>query len=238
LEPDKLVRDEVLSLKAIARLAVVAVLIGAAVIAYRFTLPEVHWHQKLTVAVETPVGEVVAASVIWVGYAEPLQFGAKRVNSGVRGEGVVVDLGGGDYLFALLEKQKQLAQQMFRDEVGLSGPYRQRSQWPQWAEQMTHLRVKKDVPRKIYPRLVTFGDLNDPLSVREIDPDNLGSAFGPGYRLRSITLEITDEPLTRGPMETTLPWLKALDGGYLHGGFTSKGAPLGLQGGDFETGLP
>ncbi len=223
-------------MKWVAPLVVTAILVGAGLVAYRSAFPDVSWHQKLTMTVETPAGEVVAASVIWVGYVEPPQFGAKRVNSGVKGEGVVAGLGGGRYLFALLPGQKSLAQQIFRDEVGLNLPPRERTRWPEWAERMVHLRGGKTVPREIYPRLVTFGNLNSPLSVREVDPDDLAPAFGPGYRLRSMTLEITDEPLTRGPMEASLPWLKALNGGYLHGGSTSKGAPLGLQGGDFETG--
>tara|TARA_R110001606_G_scaffold380811_1_gene541577 strand:- start:8454 stop:8765 length:312 start_codon:yes stop_codon:yes gene_type:complete len=101
---------------------------------------------------------------------------------------------------------------------------------------MTQLRERRGVLREIYPTRVTFDDLNEPLSVRYVDPGDLASVFGPGYRWDSMTIEITDEPLAQDPMAASLPWLNDVAGG-LHGGTASKGAPLGLQGGDFVTGL-
>jgi hypothetical protein len=63
-----------------------------------------------------------------------------------------------------------------------------------------------------YPLLVTFGDINDPTSVRRVDPNDLAASFGPGYRLNAITMTITDEPVTEGKVETVLGWLPSLKG--------------------------
>ena len=54
--------------------------------------------------------------------------------------------------------------------------------------------------------LVTFGDLSDPTSVEEIDPDDLAATFGEGVRLRRMTVQMTDDPVTSG-IEQRLGWL-------------------------------
>ena len=69
------------------------------------------------------------------------------------------------------------------------------------------LREARDVPRDRYPMLVTFSNINFPKTVREVRPDQFSSIFGPGYGLKSITLEITDEPVTEGKVESMLVWL-------------------------------
>ena len=54
--------------------------------------------------------------------------------------------------------------------------------------------------------LVTFGDLSDPTSVAEVDPDDLAATFGEGVRLKRITVQLTDDPVTTG-IEKRLAWL-------------------------------
>ena len=60
------------------------------------------------------------------------------------------------------------------------------------------------------PDLVTFADTNDPKSVMLVDPDNLNATLGPGVSWRSMTLEATDEPLSKG-IDEHLPWVRAYD---------------------------
>ncbi|MDN5786428.1 hypothetical protein [Pseudorhodobacter sp.] len=43
---------------------------------------------------------------------------------------------------------------------------------------------------------VTFRDINDAKSVQIVDPNNLGAAFGQGYGIVNVTLEITKAPVT------------------------------------------
>ena len=54
--------------------------------------------------------------------------------------------------------------------------------------------------------LVTFGDLDDPTSVEEVDPDDLAATFGEGVSLKRITVQMTDDLVTTG-IEERLGWL-------------------------------
>jgi hypothetical protein len=55
--------------------------------------------------------------------------------------------------------------------------------------------------------LVTFRDLADPTSVQAANPADFASMFGPGYALRRITVQVTDEDVTTG-IEQRLAWLQ------------------------------
>ena len=73
------------------------------------------------------------------------------------------------------------------------------------------------------PDLVTFADINDPKSVIEVDPNDLQATPGPNITWNEITLESTNEPITRS-IRTKLPWLPKyvaenlrLDGSQLGG---------------------
>ncbi len=60
------------------------------------------------------------------------------------------------------------------------------------------------------PDLVTFGDVNNPKSVMLVDPNNLSVTLGPGVSWRSMTLEATDEPLSKG-IDEHLSWMRGYD---------------------------
>jgi hypothetical protein len=55
-----------------------------------------------------------------------------------------------------------------------------------------------DEPRSGYPLLVVFRDIGDPSSVERVEPTDLAAAFGPGYALRRITVQVTDAEVTTG----------------------------------------
>ena len=63
------------------------------------------------------------------------------------------------------------------------------------------------------PRLVTFADIDDPTSVVLVDPENSAASFSPGVRLVSVTLEVTEEPVTLGRVEKVLDWWLTLRSG-------------------------
>lgn len=73
------------------------------------------------------------------------------------------------------------------------------------------------IPPDRYPLLATSGDITDPTTVRQVDLANLATAFWPGVSLKRIMLEITDEPMTEGMIESALGWLKTIGGGMLGG---------------------
>jgi hypothetical protein len=73
--------------------------------------------------------------------------------------------------------------------------------------------------------------------VQRVDPANLAASFGPGIRLKRITVEVTDDDVTTG-IEKRLRWLgdhpePSLDPGH---GPKDFSLPATLHHGDFSLG--
>jgi hypothetical protein len=68
--------------------------------------------------------------------------------------------------------------------------------------------ARTSLPPADLPDLVTFADINDPKSVIEIDPNDLQATLGSNVTWNEITLESTDEPVSKG-IEKKLTWLPA-----------------------------
>jgi hypothetical protein len=125
------------------------------------------------------------------------------MESNINGEATVVELAPGRYLFALLSNSgailtHSLAQDAWRNSLP-------RNPDETWAI----IEAKREsiaLPEGNYPPLVTFTDINDPKSVLEVKPDDLAATFGPGYSFKSVTLEITDEPVTEDKIKGLLKW--------------------------------
>ena len=159
------------------------------------------WTEKLTVVVTTPAGEVSGSAVRWQSLSEDPVL--NLAHGDMRGEAVVVEVAKGRYLFALMQDNKPQAELMFfpgEPPVDAAPKLRRMK------------RQAREVPRNMYPLLVAFDDLKVPASVKQVDPDNLAAAFGEGYALTSIALEIVDEPVTRGEVEKILPWILSQEG--------------------------
>ena len=216
------------------------------------------WHYKMTVTVETPEGDISGSAVRVMGNSLNGSLLSQNGNpADVRGEAVVIDLGERGVLFALIDLDSQMEfYATFREPNGNGGAT------PEAIRYFASLPsgTKAEIGTDIYLRLVTFKDLDDPKSVvlvydrascartTDIEPecgtfnskvgsytivDRFEELFGEGVRLKNITLEITDEPITWGVVDQYLHWIKAIGGTYLHGGNTSRNAPYGLHGGNF-----
>ncbi len=68
------------------------------------------------------------------------------------------------------------------------------------------------VPFDRAPIFVRVKDLNDRLSIEQVNPQAFDRSFGKGVVLASIKCEVTNEQLTRGKVRMLLPWLKEVDG--------------------------
>lgn len=192
------------------------------------------WRQKLTVSVNTPDGLKVASSV-QQGIIEKYGWWQQQWGYGggtaLKGEAVVLEVGPGKYLFALI-KGTPLAWDVFlgrKTPMEVAGP------------RLESLRESRELTRDQYPVLVTFGDINDPASVKRVDPANLAASFGPGYALNAITMTITNEPVTEGKMEGVLGWLCQYKAGRLR--LSGKTGPIvnnelanNIGSGDFNNG--
>ncbi|WP_206075913.1 hypothetical protein [Mesorhizobium sp. Z1-4] len=178
------------------------------------------WHQKMTVEVEVD-GRLVLASAVssvhwWPNFFGTGGWGGPDWLSEVEGEAVVVDLGERGMLFALLsdanrqEYTENLPSRVLADTT-------ERVWGKEAFSEVVVTRRILQVPPKLYPLLVTFDDINDPTTVKRVDPDNLAASFGLGVSLKRITLTITDEPVTEGEVEKLLGWLREYYGKQLDG---------------------
>lgn len=186
-------------------------LLSAALSACGLTDNTPTYRYRLTVEVDTPEGAKSGSSVIEV----ETELGGEdsipspgRVTHRVRGEAVAVDLGERGVLFALLRSDNDIdwaSRVMFLLAPGYAGEDafqlrygammrdRRLKTLPRKWPRMGHLD-----PRSAYPMLVTFGDVSDPSSVEEVDPDDLAATFGDGVSLKRITVQMTNDAVTSG----------------------------------------
>jgi hypothetical protein len=142
------------------------------------------WHQKLTLVVDTPQGEVSGPSVVEVRvtFYDPPSFGTEVVY-GVTGEATVVEVLPGRYLFALLGGSEQRFYAAATDRFG-------RMQRGEWLREIPKQTEPVSLLPGHVPMLVTFDDVTKPETVREVDPADLEAVFGPGVTLKAAMLEI------------------------------------------------
>jgi hypothetical protein len=208
--------------------------------AYSLAFPTVTVRYRLAIEVEADGQTYVGSGVLEAAHSKGIPWMSNYSSvkhTDVKGEAVAVDIGSRGTLFVLLTKGKgpysepgRTLPKAFGFRNGYVNP-------PPSADfqRLRELSGRKEVATEDLPLLVRFRDINDPKSVEQVNPDDLATSFGRGVYLKRATVEITKEPVTTG-ITKRLAWLERLKGGYLHGGFTSRDAPLGLQGGDLKRG--
>ncbi|WP_273304289.1 hypothetical protein [Sphingomonas ursincola] len=166
---------------------------------------------RLTVEVDTPQGLRSGSSVyeVWANNKTALLPEEASRDWGVRGEAVAVDLPNGQTLFALLKTNATHGDMAGLSMTALDPAFRN-----DIVESAARIASGKGVKRQAevapgdYPMLVTFRDLADPASVQAVTPTGFASVFGPGYALRRITVNITDQAVTT-MIEKKLIWLSS-----------------------------
>ncbi len=160
------------------------------------------WHQKLTVVVDTPSGEVSGSSVVEVTATfGQLPMTDREVWYSLRGEATVVEVAPGRYLFALLGDSNERYYRAVRDQF-------ENMDRGDWLKRIPDAKGVVTLEPKIYPLLVTFRDVDNPKTVRKVDPADISAVLGTGNRLERITLEITDAAITNGKVVQILNWLR------------------------------
>src|ERR1700736_2927068 len=155
---------------------------------------------RLTVEVETPEGVKSASGVMAV---HPDRGYSRGGHTLTRGDAVLVDLGGGINYVALRAYNAAGRKASFNEMSRMTGVVA--------------------VTGALVPVLVTFTDLNDPGTAREVLPDEAEAGLGKGFHVGSISVEVVPnglwpldfggplgEPVTRG-IEAKLPWWNAAD---------------------------
>ncbi len=190
------------------------------------------YRYRMTVEVETPEGLKTGSSVIEVRTTNSPAFPgpeAGGTRTRVKGEAVIVDLGEAGLLFALLRGQSgDVDAAGFYAADTLLGIRMNTGSAEDRREKIRRLMAverKGEIRPNRYPMLVRFRDIDDPTTVERVDPDNLAASFGEGYRLRRITVAITDDRVSEG-IEERLDWLGTTVTGYLDGAFSGGGPEL------------
>jgi len=194
---------------------------------------------RLAVEVETPEGRRSASSVLAV---HPDRSYTRRGQTRTLGDAVVVDLGQGGRLVALLahvdnnklvlDDVNYVALRAYGVATGKRVPF----------GEMSRMSGVVPVKGELVPVLLYFADPARPDAARQVAPDNAEAVLGQGYRLQGITAEVVPngywpldfggalgEPVTRG-IKAKLPWL-AGDGNAAAAALRAAGLP-GMEGVD------
>jgi hypothetical protein len=161
---------------------------------------------KLKVEVDTPVGVKSGFSVI--------EVRRDKTDKGyqARGEAVAVDLPHQQTLFVLLRSQSNPdwvgylhsysqiddSNGMTDGTIGAREAYNRRVAADRRVWRVARRRKTAVEDSDNYPYFVRFRDIADPKSVEQVDPDDLAKSFGPGVKLKSLTVQVTDEPVSEG----------------------------------------
>ena len=164
---------------------------------------------RLTINVDTPEGLKTGSSVCEVkaDRGTDLLTGGGYQATKMRGEAAFVELLPGRYLFALLPTNDPLLPDIsLKSLEALDGgfEYKRYDSTRRIAKSGTIGPVKLE--EGDLPILVTFEDLADRASLEVVEPSMIPSIFGAGYRLSSITVGTTTDPVTDHVGET-FPWL-------------------------------
>ena len=170
---------------------------------------------RLAVAVETPSGIKSASSVLAV---TPDRGYTRGGDTRTSGDAVVVDLGGGKSLVALLAHLDGKLDLTAINYVALrayTAAAGKRLNFNDMSKQTGIVPVEG----ALIPILLASSDPANPASMKQVAPDDVESALGKGVRLRGITAEVVPngfwpidfggalgQPVTRG-IASKLPWL-------------------------------
>ena len=214
-------------------LKIIAVLLVATFLYYKFAYPSYTYRYRMTLEIDTPEGLKSGSSVVeihttqWPEFLRGL-FGGHISNTKSRGESVLIEMPDGKTLFTVNRGQED------QYLLAYSFPMRDVTQMSleeiknyAFSSNKTHEGIKyygtlKDakgvVPEYALPQLVYFTDIDDPQTVKEIDYKNLENYFGQEVKFKRAFIETTDKPL-EWKMDSRLNWLKE----YYH-------SKLGLDG--------
>lgn len=180
-----------------------ALFAGFAVTACAVTYDHATWRYRMTVTVETPEGLKTGSAVREVSaFREPKLMPEQTSGHAAlsKGEAVVVDLGKRGVLFALMRGGRSDEDYGYR-VVFDAFPYPSKNGGGQLTsggiDYYSHLKAGPvELPQDDYPIFARFKDLNDFKTIEAVPATDFASAFGAGVHLKSVTIEMTTDPIT------------------------------------------
>jgi hypothetical protein len=197
---------------------VAALLVIAGLILWMWAFPSVAVNYRLNLVVDTPNGPRSASVVQREQYSKSRvsQFIGGGLSWVTRGEALVLKLDDARYLFVLLPET--IAAASFADAGRLTN-------WSggTFAFYRAFLRLKYftwgtvPIPDDQMPRIVSFHDIREPMSVFLIEPANMEAQLGKGFKFREMTVEISWSFMGKGHVGEVLPWLSDIAPNQLSG---------------------
>ena len=197
--------------------SLVAACVAAALLAGWVYLTRPDHKYRLTVDVDTPNGVKSASNVMAV-YQGKISIGGIGGGVGLKGEAVFVDLGQSRNLIAILAHGDTGGDVDNISRLAMNA-YRAAGRNVEFFSDTKNLSGTVPVAGRLIPTLVTVTDITNPDSARVVNPANFESSFGPGYRLRGVSIAVLPvglwpfdfggplgEPVTRN-IEKRLPFL-------------------------------
>jgi len=175
-------------------------------------------HYRVTVEIDDR-GTVRSGSSVWsFTLTKSIVPLVSPYNFRFQGQAVAVQLPGRGTLFALFKSVEMYPENLFGD---LRRPRPGPPRFSDRVKDLRHIKEMSGASAKLdcinppwvgvnCPTLVRFRNINDPTTIEVVDPDNLAASFGKDVRLKSVTVQITSDPVTTG-IEKTLPWLNNLN---------------------------
>jgi hypothetical protein len=189
------------------------VLLAALVIGDQIRINRPAHKYRLSIEVDTPGGIKSASGVMAV---QPDRGYSRGGSTLTKGDAVLVELGGGKKLIALLAHLDTSVELDGMNYVALRA-YNAAGQKASFKD-MSTMTGAVPVTGALIPILATFSDISNPATMRAVKSDGLPAAFGEGFGLRAISVEVVPnglwpldfggwlgEPVTRG-IEARLPW--------------------------------
>ena len=185
---------------------------------------------RMTVNVQTPEGIRTGSSVMEISaWNNRIALNGHIRGRDLQGEAVPVTLPDGRILIALIAAERPDYVEFTDIVLGALDPaYKNdwvasvdriaKAETPSGPQVVSRYPALPSVSN--YPMLVSLRDSNSPASVSPVDPSDLAASFGPGFRMKTITFEATEEPLTKEIGEK-LPWLQT----YWTNGLTLRPDP-------------
>jgi hypothetical protein len=195
-----------------------AALLAALVIGDQIRINRPGHKYRLTVEVETPGGIKSASGVMSV---HPDRSYSRGGHTSTKGDAVLVDLGAGKNLVALMAHIDKSIETDGMNYVALRA-YKAAGHNVSFNE-MSRLTGTVPVTGALIPVLITFTDPQDPATARTLQPHDIGAVLGNGFHLHGVSAEVVanglwpldfggplGEPVTRG-IEASLPWWKGAE---------------------------
>lgn len=182
---------------------------------------------RLTINIETPEGVKSGSTVQEIFYPPADNENIYNpYNQGVpRGEAAFIDLGERGTVFAIMQDPAN-ARNRFLGLIRTVFPtvpiVHDQSRYQEVLQHYNDLSgVKDEVPPEHYPMFVYFKNINDPQSIelvyerkqgsrkdmKQVDTDRFEEVFGKGVRIKSMIMEMTDDPL-EWKLGSKLPWIE------------------------------